>query len=128
MWVLLSYSRTIADDTETMRSRDIRLKTYPSLERHLFNAAEQKIMKEDTLLATPLSLSDMEVDLDLQVSEEEEKDLLDPEGVDEVKENHPPSAEVEVAFTPELSMLSLEQEASDREVGEATALSGPSPL
>ena len=72
-----------------MRSRDIRLKTDPSLERHLFTAAD-----EDTLLATPLSPSDMEVDLDLQVSEEEEKDLLDPEGVEEVKENHPPTAEV----------------------------------
>ena len=70
-----------------MRSRDIRLKTDPSLD--LFNAAD-----EDTLLATPLSPSDMEVDLDLQVSEEEEKDLLDPEGVEEVKENHPPTAEV----------------------------------
>ena len=75
-------------------------------------------MKEDTLLAMPLSPSDMEVDLDLQVSEEEEKDLLDPEGVEEVKENHPPTAEVEVEFTPELPMLYLDQEASDREVGE----------
>ena len=93
-----------------LRSRDIRLKTDPSLERHkiMFNAAKD----------TPLSPSAMEVDLDLQVSEEEEKVLLDPEGVEEVKENHPPTAEVEVAFTPELPMLSLEQEASGREVWE----------
>jgi len=34
-------------------------------ERHLFNAAEENLMKEDTLLAMPLSPSDMEVDLDL---------------------------------------------------------------
>ena len=47
------------NDDIIMRSMDIRL------EMHLFNAAEQ------TRIATAISLSDMEVDIDMQVSEKE---------------------------------------------------------
>ena len=47
------------NDDIIMRSMDIRL------EMHLFNATEQ------TRIATAISLSDMKVDIDMQVSEKE---------------------------------------------------------